>query len=99
VIEPKRRGRPPGVKNRVSALEIGRAVEDDLNTEIVPLGSKVVVLFGAGFSKGPQIVNTTWPAGWPMPQLNDVVKAGGISGRVRYIEYDVDENLIRITAV
>jgi len=106
MTEPKRRGRPPGSKNKTQtqrAIELtGIPYLEPASVESFtagPYSINVVVIFNAGLSAATQISPTAWPQGWPIPQLNDVIRVGGMAGRVRYVEYDVDMNLIRITAV
>ena len=119
--QPKRRGRPPGSKNKTIPNII--AVGDDpvppdnswLNEPehidrtnepasieswtAGPVGVQVLVRFKAGLSTAPIEQTLDWPQGWPIPQLNDVVRFDKeIAGRVQYVEYDYGSRVIIITA-
>ena len=63
-----------------------------------PVGVKVAIRFRVGLSTDGEVKEVTWLPGWPIPQLNDVIRAGGLAGRVQFVEYDWDAGVIRITA-
>ena len=106
-LAPKRRGRPKGSKNapKIPAISypIGPGVAEVPRAEIETWtlsnpGVDVIVRFKAAFSSPLIEVPATWRHGWPMPQLNDVVRVGGHAGRVQYVEFDHDRGVIIITA-
>jgi len=100
-LAPKRRGRPPGSKNKPTYVPGDVPVIPQTTIESwtsVGAGVEVVVRFKAAFSSPLIEVPATWRHGWPMPQLNDVVRVGGHAGRVQYVEFDHDRGVIIITA-
>jgi hypothetical protein len=105
MTEPKRRGRPPGSRNKVTKgpPDLGPIEHPDVVPHVeswtATSGINVVVIFNAGLSATIDTKKTPWPPGWPIPQLNDVIRVGGRGGHVRYVEYDVDQGVIKITAV
>lgn len=116
---PKRRGRPPGVKNKVKPSKVAvlpsivagpreDPVEPDYSFldeaasiesyTLGPVGVKVVVRFRSAMSTPGIEHEVDWPHGWPIPQLNDVIRVKNDAGRVQFVEYDWDAGVIRISA-
>lgn len=94
---PKRRGRPPGSKNKPTPVDVVPPANIESYT-LGPVGIRVVVVFKVAMSAPTVETPIDWPTGWPIPQLNDVIKVHSSAGRVQYVEYDYDRGVIRITA-
>jgi len=106
---PKRRGRPPGVKNKPKAPPQSETYVDISTTRHAtpeswtagPQGGiRVSVTFRVAMSSPRETDKREgfFPPGWPIPQLNDVVILGGLKGRVQWVEYDYDAGVVRINA-
>lgn len=106
---PKRRGRPPGSKNKLTPEPI-RALPrtaTGFNPSIVAYPTEYVELSASGTNvrlkkqqaMGDDIasIETTWPAGWPLPVLGQVILSAKMSGKVRWVEFDLDFQTINIT--
>jgi len=89
---PKRRGRPPKVK----PIEIPPP-RLEIESWTMAQGTKMVFAFKAAMSTPTTDREVFLPPGWPIPQLNDTVRVGGLAGRVQYVEYDYDTGTIKVT--
>ena len=102
-VAPRRRGRPPGSRNKPKAdtiaIEVIPSVESVTSGHGVPAVTRLVIRFKSGLSANPEIRETILPLGWPLPQINDVVRLGGLVGRAQYTEYDYETGTVTITAV
>jgi hypothetical protein len=63
-----------------------------------PLGVRVSVTFKVAMSARSEPLEVDWWPGWPIPQLNDVIRVKGHAGRVQWVEYDHEAGIIRISA-
>jgi hypothetical protein len=95
VSDAPRRGRPPGSRNKPKE-EPPLVVDWPLLSQ-VPASTKLVVKYRPAFGIDPVIRETVLPLGWPVPQINDIVHLGGLSGRTQYVEYDYDTGTVVIT--
>lgn len=102
---PKRRGRPPGAKNKPKSPETDFLpndedyffVRDAATKERAPERLHVLVRFKLRTGEDPEDVELLWPKGWAIPTQGDTVRHGGLAGIVMGIEYDPERG--RITLV
>jgi len=80
-----------------NAIDLPRPASIESYT-LGPVGLRLVVQFRMAMSTEPVTQSVDWPPGWPIPQLNDVIRTGKeTAGRVQWVEYDVAAGVIRIT--
>ena len=102
MTEPKRRGRPPGSRNKAK-VGIDAAIDLSVPASVEswtagPRGTRLIVIFRAALSTPGDQVEIDWPSGWAIPQLNDTIRISDtLAGRVQYVEYDVGNGVIKVT--
>jgi hypothetical protein len=93
---PRRRGRPPGSKNKTAQPA---PVLD--STELAPLmespGVTVMLRFKTAMSTKSEEQEASWPTGWRIPQAGDAVHLrNDYGGFVQYVDFDLGHGRIVI---
>jgi hypothetical protein len=102
VTETKRRGRPPGSRNRPKVVTpedfSGDARPEPTDWSRQPPGRTRVFIFSQrAFGDDQEETEIDWPEGWPPPKAGDsVLLDPGRGGRVEYVEFWPNDRLVKI---